>query len=121
LVSLILTLLLSRFGSDFERGNVLLLLSKPFTRRRYFLGWVLEGLKLALVFSLGIALSGALAMLAHGFAVKNYFIGSLALSLSLIGVLGIVLPLIPLVTSRDSGVFLGLALLRFGRMDLRRW
>ncbi|CAD5245212.1 ABC transporter permease subunit [Thermococcus camini] len=121
LVPLILILLLSRFGSDFERGNTILMLSKPLTRRRYFLGWVLEGLKLALVSALGIALSGALAMLAHGFAVRDYLIGSLALSLSLIGVLGIALFLLPFATSRDSGVFLGLgafiALLLPGKSD----
>ncbi|WP_246112257.1 ABC transporter permease subunit [Thermococcus aciditolerans] len=121
LVPLILILLLSRFGSDFERGNVVLLLSKPLTRRRYFLGWVLEGLKLALVSALGMALSGALAMLAHGFEVKDYLIGSLALSLSLVGALGIALLLIPLATSRDSGVFFGLgafvALLLLGKFD----
>ncbi|WP_258083384.1 ABC transporter permease [Thermococcus thermotolerans] len=108
LVPLILILLLSRFGSDFERGNVLLLLSKPLTRRRYFLDWAVEGMKLALISALGVTLSGALAMLAHGFVVEDYLIGSLALSLSLIGVLGIALLLIPFATSRDAGVFLGL-------------
>nr|WP_206204858.1 ABC transporter permease subunit [Thermococcus sp. MV11] len=108
LVPLLLVFLLSRFGSDFERGNVVLMLSKPLTRRRYFLGWTSEGLKLVLIFALGIALSGALAMLAHGFAVRNYLIGSLTLSLSLVGVVGIVLFLLPFATSRDSGVFLGL-------------
>ncbi|QDA30349.1 ABC transporter permease [Thermococcus indicus] len=121
LVPLILILLLSRFGSDFERGNVVLLLSKPLTRRRYFLDWASEGLKLALISALGVALSGALAMLAHGFAVGDYLVGSLALSLSLVGVLGIALLLIPLTTSRDSGVFLGLgafiALLLLGKSD----
>ncbi len=108
LVPLLMLFILSRFGSDFERGNVRLLLSKLLTRRRYFLGWALEGLKLALISALGVALSGALSMLAHGFAVEDYIIGSLALSLSLVGVLGIVLLLLPLATSRDSGVFLGL-------------
>lgn len=121
LVPLILILLLSRFGSDFERGNVILLLSKPLTRRRYFLGWALEGLKLALISALGISLSGALAMLAHGLEVRDYIIGSLALSLSLVGVVGIALLLLPLATSRDSGVFLGLGafvvLLLLGKFD----
>ncbi|KUH33044.1 ABC transporter permease [Thermococcus celericrescens] len=121
LVPLILILLLSRFGSDFERGNVTLLLSKPLTRRRYFLSWVLEGLKLALISTLGIALSGALAMLAHGFEVRDYLIGSLALSLSLVGVIGVALLLLPFATSRDSGVFLGLGafvvLLLLGKSD----
>ena len=55
-----------------------------------------------------MALSGALAMLAYGLEVKDYLIGSLALSLSLVGVVGIVLLLLPFATSRDSGVFLGL-------------
>jgi len=118
---LLLIILLSRFGSDFERGNVILLLSKPLTRRRYFLGWALEGLKLALISALGVALSGALAMLAHGLEVRDYLIGSLALSLSLVGVLGIALLLLPLATSRDSGVFLGLGafvvLLLLGKFD----
>ena len=108
LIPLVLVLLLSRFGSEFERGNVRLLLSKPLTRRRYFLGWVLEGLKLALISALGVALSGALAMLAHGLEVRDYLIGSLALLLSLVGVLGIALLLLSVATSRDSGVFLGL-------------
>ncbi len=121
LVPLILILLLSRFGSDFERGNVILLLSKPLTRRRYFLGRVLEGLKLALISALGVALSGALAMLAHGLEVRDYIIGSLALSLSLVGVVGIALLLLPLATSRDSGIFLGLGafvvLLILGKFD----
>jgi len=121
LVPLILILLLSRFGSDFERGNVVLLLSKPLTRRRYFLDWAIEGLKLALISAVGIALSGALAMLAHGFAVEDYLIGSLALSLSLVGVVGIALLLLPFATSRDSGVFLGLGafvvLLLLGKFD----
>ena len=121
LVPLILILLLSRFGSDFERGNVLLMLSKPITRRHYFLGWALEGLKLALISALGISLSGALAMLAHGLEVRDYIIGSLALSLSLVGVVGIALLLLPLATSRDSGVFLGLGafvvLLLLGKFD----
>ncbi|AEK73428.1 ABC transporter permease [Thermococcus sp. 4557] len=121
LILLLLIMLLSRFGSDFERGNVLLMLSKPLTRRHYFLGWALEGLKLALISALGISLSGALAMLAHGFEVRDYLIGSLALSLSLIGVVGIALLLLPLATSRDSGVFLGLGafvvLLLLGEFD----
>ncbi|WP_457742963.1 ABC transporter permease subunit [Thermococcus sp.] len=121
MVPLILILLLSRFGLDFERGNVRLMLSKPLTRRRYFLGWAVEGMKLALISALGVTLSGALAILAHGFAVRDYLIGSLALSLSLVGVLGIALLLIPFATSRDSGVFLGLgafvALLLLGKFD----
>ncbi|AIU69390.1 ABC transporter permease [Thermococcus eurythermalis] len=121
LIPLVLVLLLSRFGSEFERGNVRLLLSKPLTRRRYFLGWALEGLKLALISALGISLSGALAMLAHGLEVRDYIIGSLALSLSLVGVVGIALLLLPLATSRDSGVFLGLGafvvLLLLGKFD----
>ncbi len=107
-IPVLLIILLSRFGSDFERGNVTLLLSKPLTRRRYFLDWISEGLKLALLSTLGIVLSGALAMLAHGFAVGDYLSGSLALSLSLVGVIGIALLLLPFATSRDSGVFLGL-------------
>jgi len=121
LVPLLLILLLSRFGSDFERGNVLLMLSKPLTRRRYFLGWAVEGLKLALISAVGMALSGALAMLAHGLEVKDYLIGSLALSLSLVGVVGIALLLIPFATSRDAGVTLGLGafvfLLLLGKFD----
>ena len=121
LIPLVLVLLLSRFGSEFERGNVLLLLSKPLTRRRYFLGWAFEGLKLALISALGVALSGALAMLAHGFAVEGYLIGSLALSLSLVCIVGIALLLLPFATSRDSGVFLGLGafvlLLLLGEFD----
>jgi len=121
LIPLLLILLLSRFGSDFERGNVLLMLSKPLTRRRYFLGWAVEGLKLALISAMGVAVSGTLAMLAHGLEVKDYLIGSLALSLSLVGIIGIALLLLPLATSRDSGVFLGLgafiALLLLGKFD----
>ncbi|BAD86244.1 ABC-type transport system, probable permease component [Thermococcus kodakarensis KOD1] len=104
----ILILLLSRFGSDFERGNLVLMLSKPLTRRRYFLNWVIEGLKLALASTIGIVLSGALAMFLHDFEVRDYVLGSLALSLSLIGVIGIALLLLPLATSRDFGVVLGL-------------
>ncbi|ASJ06273.1 ABC transporter permease subunit [Thermococcus pacificus] len=121
LILVLLIILLSRFGSDFERGNVVLMLSKPITRRRYFLGRSLEGLKLALTSALGIVLSGALAMFAHGFEVRDYLIGSLTLSLSLVGVIGIALLLLPLATSRDSGVFLGLgafvALLLLGKSD----
>ncbi len=117
----LLIILLSRFGSDFERGNVTLLLSKPLTRRRYFLSWAFEGLKLALISTVGIALSGAFAMLVHGFKVENYLTGSLALSLSLVGVIGIALLPLPLTTSRDSGVFLGLGafvvLLLFAKSD----
>ncbi len=120
-IPVLLIILLPRFGSDFERGSVILMVSKPLTRRRYFLSWAFEGLKLALIFTLGIALSGALAMLAHSFEVKDYLVGSLALSLSLVGVVGIALLLIPLATSRDSGVFLGLGafvvLLLLGKSD----
>ncbi|NJE49708.1 ABC transporter permease subunit [Thermococcus sp. 9N3] len=121
LAPLLLILLLSHFGSEFERGNVLLMLSRPLTRRRYFLGWSVEGLKLALISAVGVAVSGTLAMLAHGFEVKDYLIGSLVLSLSLVGVLGIALLLLPLATSHDSGVFLGLGafvvLLLLGKFD----
>lgn len=53
-------------------------------------------------------LSGALAMFLHDFEVRDYVLGSLALSLSLIGVIGIALLLLPLATSRDFGVVLGL-------------
>ncbi|WP_223211906.1 hypothetical protein [Thermococcus henrietii] len=53
LAPLLLILLLSHFGSEFERGNVLLMLSRPLTRRRYFLGWAVEGLKLALISAMG--------------------------------------------------------------------
>ncbi|WP_223211905.1 ABC transporter permease [Thermococcus henrietii] len=60
-------------------------------------------------------------MLAHGLEVKDYLIGSLALSLSLVGIIGIALLLLPLATSRDSGVFLGLgafiALPLLGKFD----
>ncbi len=85
------------------------MLSKPLTRRRYFLNWVIEGgLKLALASTIGIVLSGALAMFLHDFEVRDYVLGSLALSLSLIGVIGIALLLLPLATSRDFGVVLGL-------------
>ncbi|WP_054840790.1 hypothetical protein [Thermococcus peptonophilus] len=105
----ILIILLSNFGLDFERGNLILMLSKPLTRRRYFLSWVIEGgSKLALASTIGIVLSGALAMSLHGFEVRDYVIGSLALSLSLVGVIGIALLLLPLATSRDFGVVLGL-------------
>ncbi|WP_297514384.1 ABC transporter permease subunit [Thermococcus sp.] len=105
---LLLIILLSHFGSEFEQGNVLLMFSKPLTRRRYFLGWAAEGLKLSLIFAIGVAVSGTLAMLAHGLEVRGYLISSLALSLSLVGILGIALLRLPLATSRDSGVFLGL-------------
>jgi ABC-type transport system involved in multi-copper enzyme maturation permease subunit len=104
----LLVILLSSFGSDFERGNLILMLSKPLTRRRYLLGWALEGLKLILASITGMVLSGALIMSLHGFEVRDYVIGSLALSLSLVGVLGVTLLLLPLATSRDFGVVLGL-------------
>lgn len=107
-IPVLIIILLSRFGSDFERGNVILMVSKPLTRRRYFLSWAFEGLRLALISAIGIALSGAFAMLAHSFEVKDYLIGSLVLSLSLVGGIGIALLLLPFATSRDSGVFLGL-------------
>ncbi|MCD6525267.1 MAG: ABC transporter permease subunit [Thermococcus sp.] len=107
---LVFILILSHFGSEFERGNVLLMLSKPLTRRRYFLAQAVEGLKLVAVIAAGIALSGTLAMLAHGFAVEDYIIGSLALSLSLalVGVVGVALLLLFLATSREAGVALGI-------------
>ncbi len=108
LIQVLLIILLSRFGSDFERGNVMLLLSKPLTRRRYFLSWAFEGLKLTLISAVGITLSGALAMLVHDFKVEDYLIGSLVLSLSLVGVIGIALLLLPFATSRDSSAFFGL-------------
>lgn len=47
-------------------------------------------------------------MFLHDFEVRDYVLGSLALSLSLIGVIGIALLLLPLATSRDFGVVLGL-------------
>ncbi|ACJ17038.1 ABC-type transport system, Hypothetical permease component, N-terminus [Thermococcus onnurineus NA1] len=108
LAPFVLIYLLFIFGSEFESGRAALMLSKSLTKRRYFMGWITQGVELALIPALGMVLSGSLAMLYYGLDPEDYILGAIGLSVALIGVVGVALLIIPAVRSGDTGVFLGI-------------